>query len=108
MSASIPTRDLVRAAKEFALPQIEIVAPRLVVALGLACFNSIRRALDEKPNRTIADAVQSRITFSGTTIWCQAHTSPLGQNNRNRDRVKRDWQEMSAWFREAPVMVHQL
>jgi restriction system protein len=103
MSAKIPAKDLALAAKEFALPQIEIVAPRLVVALGLDCFNA-RRALNIEPSHTIAHAIEDPIPFHDSMIWCQAHTSPLGQNMRNRggiknDRVSADWQEMSDWFR---------
>lgn len=111
MSAKIPIKDLVRAAKEFALPQIETVAPRLVVALGLDCSNAIRRALDIEPSRTIANAVENPIPFRKSMIWCQAHTSPLGQNMRNRggiknDRVSADWQEMSDWFRSGSNALH--
>jgi len=97
----IPTKYLVLAAKEFALPQIEIVAPRLVIALGLDGFNGFRRALNMDPSRTIASGIEDRITLGGSTIWCQAHTSPLGQNMRNRggiDRVAQDWQKMADWF----------
>ena len=102
MNAKIPSKDLVLEAREFALPQIEIVAPRLVIALGLDCFNAIRRALNLAPSRTIASAVGNLTTFGDARIWCQAHTSPQGQNMRNRsgtDRVSADWQAMSDWFR---------
>ena len=34
LSAPIPFKDLVRAAREYALPQISIVGPRLVICLG--------------------------------------------------------------------------
>ena len=40
-------RDFVRAANEFALPQIQIVEPKIVICLGLATFNALRRACAE-------------------------------------------------------------
>ena len=99
MSASIPTRDLVRAANEFALPQIRILAPRLVIALGLDCFNSIRRTQELKRSRLTADAIADPITVYGSRVWCQAHTSQRGQNNRGGlNQVSIDWQAMSDWF----------
>jgi hypothetical protein len=42
MSARIRWGDLVRAAREFALPQIEIIKPALVVCLGLNTYNATR------------------------------------------------------------------
>ena len=103
MSAAIPTRDLVRAANEFALPQIRILAPRLVIALGLNCFNSIRRTQELKPSRLTAYAIADPITVYGSRVWCQAHTSQRGQNNRGGPKqVSIDWQAMSDWFHRGP------
>ena len=44
MSAAIPMQDLVRVAKAFAVPQIAIVQPRLVLALGRKTAEALRRA----------------------------------------------------------------
>lgn len=44
VSGPIPRGDLIQAAREFALPQIEIVSPRLVICLGLVAFDALRRA----------------------------------------------------------------
>ena len=110
MNAKIPIKDLVRAAKCFALPQIEIIRPRLVVALGLDTFNAIRRANGHKLFSTISPAIASPLDVDGTRIWCQAHTGVLGRNNRNRGdqtRVDSDWAHMSSWYtsEEIPVVV---
>jgi len=45
MNAGIPLRDLVRAVKEYALPEIETVHPRLAICVGARTFNAFRRAL---------------------------------------------------------------
>lgn len=97
LSAAIPARDLRRAALEFAIPQIEIIEPRLVVCLGLRTFNALREVLGVEQLKTIATAIESPISFGRSRIWCQAHTGALGQNNRNRggvNRVFQDWEAM--------------
>jgi hypothetical protein len=103
ISSPIPRSDFVRAAEEFALPQIKIVSPKLVISLGKDTFNAIRRACGYNDWLITDSAILSPFTFHGTQIWCQAHTSQLGQNNRNRggvDRVSSDWKRMkNAIFR---------
>ena len=44
MGTKIPMADMVLAAKQFAIPQIKIISPKLVVCLGRQTFNSIRKA----------------------------------------------------------------
>jgi restriction system protein len=97
LSSAIPIRDLERAAREFAIPQIDIVAPLVAVCLGLNTFNALRRAasMDVMPN--IDAAIRVPFSRGPTRIWCQAHTGSLGQNGRNRggvDRVSADWSAM--------------
>lgn len=97
LSAAIPLYDLVCAAQEFALPQVKIVCPKLVVCLGGATFNAIRRACGYKHWLKMDSAIESPFKVGMSQIWCQAHTGRLGQNNRNRggvDRVSSDWERM--------------
>lgn len=99
LNAAIRVRDLERAAREFALPQIDIVVPRLVICLGLATFNALRRAVAMRVETTIEKAISAPFSHGGARVWCQAHTGTLGQNNRNRggiDRVSQDWVAMTA------------
>jgi restriction system protein len=101
MNAAIKARDLARAAKEFALPQIEIVAPRLAICLGKAAFNAIARAAGQPTSHTLGDAIASPFQYRTTQVWCQAHTGQQGRNYRNRDgidRVSKDWARMATAF----------
>lgn len=98
LSTTITVRDVEQAAREFGLPQIDIVAPRLVVCLGLSTFNGLRRALGMKTVTTMSVALGSPFNYNGTRVWCQAHTGVMGQNTRNRggiDRVSGDWRSMA-------------
>jgi hypothetical protein len=105
MNASIPRRDLERAAREFALPQIEIVGPRLAVCLGKAAFDAVAVAAGGRPAKSLAAAIESPFQIGRTQVWCQAHTGQQGTNFRNRngvDRVASDWACMaSAYSRHA-------
>ena len=97
VSKSIPQRDLVRAAREFALPQIEIVGPRLVVCLGLVTFEALRKAIGLPPAGRMQVAINSPFSVGRSRVWCQAHTGAFGQMNRNRGGIKlvdRDWMNM--------------
>ncbi len=102
MSEKIRREDFVTAAQTFGLPQIEIVAPRLVIALGLYCFNGLRQALGHKRVQLLDQAVKEPMPYGGAMIWCQAHPSLQAQNTRNRlvpNQVSVDWQSMSEWFK---------
>lgn len=99
MSARIPQRDLRRAAHEYAIPQIEIIAPRVMVCLGLATFNAVREACGLRRAPSLEAAIGEPFTLGKSRIWCQAHTGRMGFNNRSRgdpSRVARDWWRMHA------------
>lgn len=98
MSSNIPQVDLVRAAKEYALPQIEIVQPSVVICLGIKTFNAIRSVCGLRRTKNLTAGIAAPFTYDASQIWCQAHTSVLGQNNRNRggvNRVQKDWDQMT-------------
>jgi hypothetical protein len=108
MNGSIPRRDLERAAREFALPQIRIVGPRLAVCLGKSAFNAVAVAAGGRRAKLLADAIESPFEIGKTRVWCQAHPGQQGTNYRNRnavDQVTKDWAAMASAYlacREAP------
>ena len=94
ISATIPERYYVEAAKQYAIPQIKIVCPKLVICLGLATFNALRIACEEPPVYPMESAIRNPFKLGTSRIWCQAHTGARGQSNRGRDRVAHDWKRM--------------
>lgn len=95
MSVPIRQTDLVAAARQFALPQIRIINPRLVISLGLVTFNALRQASNLAPNGDLNSAIESPFNIGQTTVWCQTHTGRLVNRNKGGvDRVSRDWLEM--------------
>ncbi len=59
MNANIPSKNLIQAAKEFTLPMIDIIQPRLVICLGLNTFNGIGKALGFKSQPNMAAAIDN-------------------------------------------------
>src|SRR6266446_3440792 len=101
MTGDIPDKDMVAAARQFGLPQIRIVSPKLVICLGLATFNALRQVCDLRTIRPIESAIESPFDIGSIRVWCQAHTGARGQNNRNKvgaNRVSEDWRKMKADF----------
>lgn len=98
MSSAIPFRDLVRAAQEFAWPQVKIVRPRTLVCLGVGTFSAMGVAVGRPRMSGLDKAIASPFTHEGIRVWCQAHTGQQGTNMRNAggaDRVTGDWGRMA-------------
>jgi uracil-DNA glycosylase len=75
MSERIPRRDLDQAFKDFCWPQVEIVAPRLVVCLGRSVYASFVRKLN--PARSIGQ-VGCFFEYENRVIYYQHHPSGRG------------------------------
>jgi restriction system protein len=105
MKTPIPHDLLFASARRFAIPQIEVVKPSLVICLGLDTFNALSDALEQRTFGRIANAIESRIKLpTGQQIWCQAHTGKLGQMTRNRKgpgTVDQDWRAMTEDYRQS-------
>lgn len=102
MNAKVPMPDLVRAAREFGLPQVEVVRPKLAVCLGFRTYNAIRVALGERRCQNMAAAIASPSTYGPSLIYCQSHPGRYGTMNRNRtgrDLVSEDWAAMAEVYR---------
>ena len=95
ISASIPMKDLVTCAQKFTIPEIQIVAPRLVVCLGLRTFLALMRAHGLKGTPKMDEAVNSPFNIEISSVNCVAHTGALGMNNRGRSQVEKDWKKVS-------------
>ncbi len=103
MNASVRFADLKKAAEIYTVPEIEIVAPRLVVCLGAVVYRAIRKTCGLPPAGDLDMAIKSPFCFGSGQVWAQSHPGRLGQNNRNRggvNRVAGDWRRMAeavAW-----------
>jgi hypothetical protein len=99
MSAPIPLDDLIWAAAEFALPQIDIVRPRLTVVLGVAAFDAILVAAGHPYSQSLCAAIEAPFEYKGSKIWCQAHTGRGAGNRGSAAQIEKDWSTMADWYR---------
>ena len=77
MNAVIPQKDFSYSVKTYAIPQIEIVKPRMAICLGGQTFNTIRQVLGH--NSVPMTLVQaSPLTMSGTEIVGVNHPGAWG------------------------------
>jgi uracil-DNA glycosylase len=98
-NASISSRALVDAAKQYALPQINIVQPILVIALGIYSFWALAKALGQKkPACCLKDAIDHPVQCDGYQVWCQAHTASV----RKTKLANAEWANMAKWYWAQP------
>ena len=98
ISAAIPLEHLVDAAKEYAIPQIKIVNPELVIFIGHQVYLAMCIALGIKPKEKISQAIQTPFKLDGITYWTQSHLGSSGTLDRGSEQVQLDWAEMANNF----------
>ena len=88
-------KDMVACAKRYALQEIGIVSPSLVICLGVATFRALRRANGLKGSPSLVEAIASPFQIKPSMVHCVAHTGVLGMNNRGRAQVDEDWAKLA-------------
>jgi hypothetical protein len=81
MSAAIPNKDMDYCVKNYAIPQIDIISPKLVICLGSGTYNSLRRALGERPIKLSSGLEAPAISRGNSKIFGVSHTGGLGVAN---------------------------
>ncbi len=100
MDAPIPWKDMVRCAKEFTLEEIRIVEPGLIICLGLKTFLALRTAVGHSGTMKMPEAIEKPFNIGETRVHCVAHTGARGTNNRGREQVERDWENLAGLYRQ--------
>ena len=97
MSASIPQRDLNTAFKDFCLPQINILAPDLVICCGKPAFESVKKYFC--PAYESKSKVNDYFKVDKTIYYYQRHPSPVSINrNGGIKRAVDDWGQMKNFW----------
>jgi hypothetical protein len=114
MDARIPFRDLVRSAAAYALPQIAIVRPKIVLCLGSASFNAVRRAIADNRSEPLSNTRRKWIPLAeawriedpyhteylGIPVFGVAHPGANGTRASGGPRVTTPrWQALGNLFR---------
>lgn len=99
MSARIPMRDMLYCANKYALPQIRIVRPRLVICLGGATINAIRRMLKMRTT-SLNQARREPVSIDGIPVYGLSHTGGLGVANAGGlEGIDAQWSAVAEAFR---------
>ena len=77
MSARVPTNDFLQCVKDYLIPQIEIVHPKMVICLGAQTLNGLRKVLGYKSIK-VAEGHLNSISYKGIDIYGAYHTGGLG------------------------------
>jgi uracil-DNA glycosylase len=95
-NARIPFTDLVMCAKAYALPQIEIVSPRMVICLGSATFNAVREAADlPRLQWSKARSARPHTCIGSAEVYGLPHPGPQGtKNTEGKADVGRYWKRL--------------
>jgi hypothetical protein len=93
-NARIRPIDMRYCAKEYTIPEMEIVAPKMAICLGKSTFEALELSLGEKP-RQFADAFlpKWRIKYRSTEIYGVPHPGSWGIRNAGGiEQVHARWQ----------------
>lgn len=99
MDTKIPMTDMILAANQFAIPQIKIISPKLVICLGRLPFNSIRKALGFK-EMSLSESLETNNFSIGNSLVIGAHhvggigTSKIG----GKLAQEKQWKQIASFF----------
>lgn len=93
ISGAISRRATAFAATKYALPQIEIVGPALVVCTGLEPFNALRTSVGLNPVSRLRDALNETFTCCNAQVRVVPHPS---RKHFERDAIY--WQRIAERF----------
>jgi restriction system protein len=95
ISSKIPMKDMVYSAKKYAIPQIEIVNPDLILCLGKQTFTTLCKALElEQP--AFKTAASHPVAYRNSVIFGIPHTGGLGTKNAGGfSNVKKIWADIA-------------
>lgn len=91
ISSAIPMNDLMIAAREYCIPQIEIVEPRTVLVFGSGAFNALRRI--SGLSRTKLKDIGTEFQIGKATVVGLPHPGGMGTANAGGEvEVKKLWE----------------
>ncbi len=100
MSTGIPMKDMMRAAEQFAIPQIKIISPKIVICLGNLTFNSIRRAFGLKGRLALTTPLD-KLSFSidKSLIVGSIHVGAEGTRAiGGKAALENNWEKLSMFY----------
>ena len=82
MSSSIPVADFDYAFENYLKPQIKIIRPKVIVALGASVFKQFFRASGDKSYRSFSEMIKiGHVDFLNSRVFPVYHPGKMGTNN---------------------------
>lgn len=103
MSGRIKRADLALSAKTYALAQIEIIRPKMVVCVGGETYRAIRSALGVRESFKVNSQclTQKPLVYHGACIYGVTHIGGLGVSGlKGFDNIKAQWTFLRERHRE--------
>ena len=104
MREPILFKHMEKSAKDYAIPQIEIVNPRIVICLGMTTFNAIYAVLQKEEIKKFdwqgyeerqSQCVDSFCKYKTTEIYPVFHPGFLGEMRRTEAEINEKWMRIS-------------
>jgi hypothetical protein len=99
MRGDLKWDDFVRCAREFALPQIDIIKPLLIICLGRSTtFRAIAEVAKDGAVAAVGDNPLGPVRYNGTEIYGVTHTG--GRGNGWLKRIDVEWAYLAERLRQ--------
>lgn len=89
MSENIPIKDMRRAAREFTLPMMRVISPKIVIALGRKTYDALLDCCDDK-----TEVVKGSFKYGTIKVFHQPHPAARISNLEKEKR----WTEMKDYL----------
>lgn len=89
MSANIPIKDMRKSAEQFTLPMMDIIEPKISIALGRKTFDALSDACKDKKGSTSESFI-----YKNTKVFHQPHPAARITNVEKERR----WEEMNEYL----------
>lgn len=98
MSANITKKFLRESIKNFLLPQIEIVKPKMIICLGAKTYNAIRQENGYSEIK-VSSGQENAMSFMGADVYGANHTGGHGTKNAGgKESARKQWQILNGHY----------
>jgi len=99
MSAKIAKKFLRESIKDFLLPQIEIVKPKMIICLGAETYNAVRQENGYSEIK-VSSGQETAMPFMGADVYGANHTGGHGTKNAGgKESARKQWQILAGHYK---------
>jgi len=98
MSAKIAKKFLRDSIKDFLLPQIDIVNPKMIICLGAETYNAVRRE-NSYSEIKVSSGQETAMPYMGADVYGANHTGGHGTKNAGgKESAQKQWQILAGHY----------